>query len=298
MIRALALLLAALPLAATAQTAPPARPASLPEAPAPQTEAARPPERPARPAVSEEATDSEEPSAEGAITVEPPASRDGTDDAAQPETQSAPEPAKGALIPPAAVAAPPAESDFDHSACLLALSILGAGYETVEPVAEAGNSGCGIARPVRIIEALPGIAVEGGAVMRCATARALALWLRDEVLPAAAALPGAPRLSGLVPGSTYQCRGRVGDGTGPAKLSEHALGNAIDIAAFRFADAPELKVQPLKEGGDAGLAFMKAVQAGACLRFTTVLGPGSNAAHDDHLHLDLARRRGGWRLCQ
>lgn len=42
-------------------------------------------------------------------------------------------------------------------------------------------------------------------------------------------------------------------------------------------------------------AFWRAVRNGACNGFSTVLGPGSDAAHADHLHLDLARRmaRGG-----
>lgn len=214
-----------------------------------------------------------------------------------PPEQAAPAPKATPMPTGPAMPAVLRETDVDHSACLLALSILGVGYEEVAPVSESDQRDCGIARPIRVTEAGPGIAIDGGAVMRCGTARALALWTRDFVTPAAASLPGAPRLTGMVPGSTYQCRDRVGDGAG-AKMSEHAYGNAIDIAAFRFDIAPDLPVQPLKEGGDMTVAFLRAVQAAACLRFTTVLGPGSNAAHDDHLHLDMARRRGGWRLCQ
>jgi hypothetical protein len=37
--------------------------------------------------------------------------------------------------------------------------------------------------------------------------------------------------------------------------------------------------------------FLHAVHAAACLTFGTVLGPEANAAHHDHLHLDLATRR-------
>jgi hypothetical protein len=36
----------------------------------------------------------------------------------------------------------------------------------------------------------------------------------------------------------------------------------------------------------------------ACTRFTTVLGPGSDRDHETHLHVDLAERRGGYRICQ
>ena len=36
----------------------------------------------------------------------------------------------------------------------------------------------------------------------------------------------------------------------------------------------------------------------ACHRFTTVLGPGSDGQHEGHIHLDLAERRQGYRICQ
>jgi hypothetical protein len=35
-----------------------------------------------------------------------------------------------------------------------------------------------------------------------------------------------------------------------------------------------------------------------CRRFTTVLGPGSDGYHEEHIHLDLAERRSGYRICQ
>ena len=85
------------------------------------------------------------------------------------------------------------------------------------------------------------------------------------------------------------------DGTG---LSEHAFGNAFDIAAFRFDDGSRFAVEPRADKGDLAEAFQRAVRGAACLYFTTVLGPGANAAHDNHLHLDIKARRGGWRLCQ
>jgi len=35
-----------------------------------------------------------------------------------------------------------------------------------------------------------------------------------------------------------------------------------------------------------------------CTRFSTVLGPGSDGYHEDHIHLDLAERRGNYKICQ
>ena len=42
----------------------------------------------------------------------------------------------------------------------------------------------------------------------------------------------------------------------------------------------------------------EAVLQSVCARFTTVLGPGSDWYHEDHIHLDLAERRSGYRICQ
>lgn len=220
---------------------------------------------------------------------------------ARPEREPLPEP-EAEPEPKPEISGPPLretlrESDFDHAACLLALHDLGTRYETLPQIDDPDQRDCGIARPIRVTEIMPGIALIGGASMRCDTARNLGFWIRDFVRPAAGRLPGAPQLKGLQLGTTYDCRSRIGTDSG-AKLSEHALGNAIDIAAFLFRDAEPIPVQPRRESGDLIEAFQRTVRGAACLTFTTVLGPGSNAAHDNHLHLDIAARNGGWRLCQ
>jgi hypothetical protein len=40
------------------------------------------------------------------------------------------------------------------------------------------------------------------------------------------------------------------------------------------------------------------VQLYACETFTTVLAPGYNVYHYDHIHVDLMRRRAGYRPCR
>jgi hypothetical protein len=54
------------------------------------------------------------------------------------------------------------------------------------------------------------------------------------------------------------------------------------------------------EQGWSGLpeeqGFLRDVQAAACSQFTTVLAPGSNAAHYNHIHVDL-RKRSGRDIC-
>ncbi|MGO4741436.1 extensin family protein [Bosea sp. 2KB_26] len=45
-------------------------------------------------------------------------------------------------------------------------------------------------------------------------------------------------------------------------------------------------------------SIREAVQKSACQRFTTVLGPGADSSHKDHLHLDMRERPRGFRICQ
>lgn len=219
-----------------------------------------------------------------------------------PPARPAPEtPAGDAGTDPPAADQPPIcqqlrESDFDYSACLLELRLLGAEFSEAPPQTDPAQRDCGIARPIRLQQPLPGIDIDGGALMRCDTARHLAHWLRDFVRPAAAILPGQPRLIALEPGSTYQCRATVGGDR--ENLSEHAFGNALDIAAFRFDSGLRIAIQPRQNSGDLTEAFQRTVRGAACLHFTTVLGPDTNAAHGDHLHLDIKTRKNGWRLCQ
>ena len=40
------------------------------------------------------------------------------------------------------------------------------------------------------------------------------------------------------------------------------------------------------------------IRASACTRFSTVLGPGSDGYHEEHIHLDLAERRNNYKLCE
>lgn len=224
-------------------------------------------------------------------------------DAAQPATpaptvEPAPAPMSAAPqdAPDPAPIAPLPEDAFQHASCLLDLWSHGATYEELPAITEEGQPGCGIQQPLRIHQILPGLALEGAPVMRCETARSLMRWLRDDVRPATRFLPGAPRVIAISPGSTYQCRQTIGGDS--TKISEHALGNAFDIAAFQLSNGESFTVQPRGDSGDMAMAFQAAIRSSACLHFSTVLGPGTNAAHGDHLHLDIKARNGGYRICQ
>ncbi len=95
--------------------------------------------------------------------------------------------------------------------------------------------------------------------------------------------------------SAYVCRNRNNDPH--AKLSEHAHANAIDIKAIEFGGRSTVGIGENEPGSDAA-SFEAAMRAGACRYFTTVLGPGSNAAHATHFHFDMAERKSGYRLCE
>ena len=201
---------------------------------------------------------------------------------------------KPPATPPPPPAPPVASEDAEAlKTCLADLAALGTKFKAAARIDE--GEGCGIDRPLEVAEVLPGVDT-GGAQMRCETARSLARWLKDTVTPALRiAMPGRS-IAGLSTGSTYACRLRNGASEG--KISEHARGNAIDIAAFRLDDGSEITMKPRAEDGTLEGAFQRTATAGACLHFTTVLSPGSDAAHQDHLHLDVLERDSGYRYCR
>ena len=169
-------------------------------------------------------------------------------------------------------------------------------YEEVAAVVPDDDVDCGILQPVKVSEIAPGVALVPPAVIRCPTAHALAAWVQDFVLPAAARLDGRGALTAIENGSGYTCRRRNNQADGA--LSEHAFGNAFDVMGFRFEQGAPVMIEPRKAEDSLVSAFQDAIWASACLDFSTVLGPGSNTSHDDHLHLDIMARDTGFRLCE
>jgi hypothetical protein len=124
----------------------------------------------------------------------------------------------------------------------------------------------------------------------CAVAIALELWRRDTLEPEARAIfgTGVDRIEHL---GAFSCRRLYGRGEGP--WSEHASGNAIDIAAFVLADGTRISVLEHWQGEGPRARFLRRVRDGSCHVFSTTLSPDYNAAHRDHFHLDMAGRWGG-----
>jgi hypothetical protein len=121
----------------------------------------------------------------------------------------------------------------------------------------------------------------------CAVVAALTLWLRDGVQPAAQMHlgQGVVALDHL---GTVNCR-RIGGGSGGA-WSEHATGNAIDIAGFILADGSRVSLLDHWDAPDGRSAFLRDARDAACNLYATTLSPDYNRAHANHLHLDMAAR--------
>lgn len=121
----------------------------------------------------------------------------------------------------------------------------------------------------------------------CAVGAALVLWLRQGVQPAAEELLGSP-VERIEHFGAYSCRRLYGRTEG--RWSEHATGNAIDIAAFVLEDGRRIAVLRDWAGEEPENRFLRRVRDEACRVFGTVLSPDYNAAHADHLHFDQAAR--------
>lgn len=161
----------------------------------------------------------------------------------------------------------------------------------------AGPGVCGISHPFKVAAfASGGIGLARQVTLACPMIPRIDAWL-DEVVQPAANLYFATAVVEIRAG-TYNCRSRNNQRGG--KLSEHAFGNAIDVMSFRFEDGRELTVVKGWRGASEEQDFLREVFIGACRYFTTVLGPGSDAFHYNHFHLDLARHdpRGERHVCK
>jgi hypothetical protein len=139
------------------------------------------------------------------------------------------------------------------------------------------------------------VAVKPAATLACPIVSVLDRWLADSVQPAAQRWFGA-RVVEIKQISAYSCRGM--NGNSYAHISEHAFGNALDIAGFTLADGRHISVRDGWKGLPEEQGFLRDVQAAACQQFTTVLAPGSNVYHYDHIHVDLMRRASRRLICQ
>ncbi len=158
--------------------------------------------------------------------------------------------------------------------------------DVLEPIPGRIN-GCGISQPVRVRE-IDGVPLTQPATINCDTALALREWLNDTVIPEVGRRGGGVNSIRVI--ASYSCRTR--NNQPGARLSEHATGNAVDVAAIGLVDGTEISVLDDWGSGAEG-RILRNLHSGACGTFGTVLGPNSDRYHRNHFHLDVASYRGG-----
>lgn len=170
--------------------------------------------------------------------------------------------------------------------------------EFITPAAAIDGPGpCGMQQPFRVTRLAGGtVLMKQRLTLGCPALAEAEAWLADTIQPAAELYFGVPVAE--INAGTYACRGR--NNQPGAKLSEHGYGNALDIMSFKLADCHVITLKGGWRGTEAEQGFLREVFVAACQRFTTVLAPGSNVFHYDHIHVDLARHdpRGVKRICQ
>jgi hypothetical protein len=207
--------------------------------------------------------------------------------AAEPDRSGARKQTPGEPAEQAAPAAP-----LPPSACRLALTEEIAIAPSIPDIHGPGE--CGGEDLVRLeAVVLPDkrrVSVKPAAILRCPMASAIVAWIRADVAPLAANLGSV--ISDLDNFDSFECRGRnrmVG-----GRLSEHGRANALDVRAFKLANGQSVSLTDRT----VARAFRESVLHSMCARFSTVLGPGSDGYHEDHIHLDLMERRNNYKICQ
>lgn len=181
------------------------------------------------------------------------------------------------------------------SSCLSQLASLASALPTQHP--NKKDPACTIPQPVSV-KSISKIAFTRPLTLDCPFALALSNFIIEMAIPLAREKL-ATELSGLSFGPGYVCRRRNNAKQG--KLSEHAFGNAIDLAAFHFASGKTLAIRTTEDMEPSQAAFFTTLRQHSCKVFTTVLGPGTNSAHATHLHFDLGRSKTSktpYRICE
>jgi hypothetical protein len=215
-----------------------------------------------------------------------------------------PRPADAPVIEPekpAAAKQPPPEPDKPAeqaasppppSACRLALTDAIAIAPSIPDIKGPGE--CGGEDLVRLeAVVLPDkrrVSVKPAAILRCAMASEIADWIRTDIAPMATSLGSV--ISDLDNLDSFECRGR--NGIVGAKMSEHGRANALDVHDLKLANGQSITFTDRTVSREVRESMLHS----ACARFTTVLGPGSDGYHEDHIHLDLMERHNNYKICQ
>lgn len=205
----------------------------------------------------------------------------------------APPPAVSALAVARSVKPPPRPADLVIPAALPLPATAGGSVCGVAAIRGTriadidGPGACGVTDAVRV-SSVSGIPLSMKPTIDCTTARALNDWVSTGILPAVGHSGGG--LAEITIVAHYACRSR--NNQSGAKLSEHGKGHAVDVAGIVLRDGTRLSVLEHWRSNRFG-KIIKAMHSSACGPFGTVLGPNADRFHQDHIHVDTARYRGG-----
>lgn len=214
-----------------------------------------------------------------------------------------PRPAPAAPAKPARASSEKPSVDEPSStgnSCHAELHRLGLVFDRAAPP-PAANVGCGIEDPIRLrsltqaARADAVITFPDQPVVACRFAQVFASWIRDLVVPVVAGHL-ATEVKTVRTGPGFACRNQNRSPSG--KLSAHATGIAIDIADLELASGEAMTIRRTENKRHG--AVLAAIRTAACGWFTTILGPGSDAYHADHIHLDIQPHGSSdrYRICQ
>ena len=190
----------------------------------------------------------------------------------------------------------PTEQPGDRIECLAMLRARG--WEVEPARLTSGKSECSVAEPVKVKRFRVRdhvVDFPDGPVLDCRFADRLGHWVADLIIPVVAGGLGTD-LRSVRTGPGFECRNRNHAASG--KLSAHATGLAVDVASFDLANGDNLLVTETND--DAKARVLRTIRTGACGWITTVLGPGTDAAHASHWHLDMIKHGSSeyYRICQ
>lgn len=214
-----------------------------------------------------------------AVEGDAPSEPKQTEDTGPPLPRSKPEVQLAAIILPRPPLLP-----GTLAACRSAMTALQISARTMPAVQEGA---CGAPDPYSVSALQDGsVELQPAATINCETASTLSTWVSSDVQSAAIAAYGS-RVTAIRVLDSYSCRGR--NQVAGAPLSEHAFMNAIDVGAFEIGGR-WVTVEKGKDHTDKDTDFIQTIRHKACDRFLTVLGPGSDGYHENHLHLDMRHR--------
>jgi hypothetical protein len=185
----------------------------------------------------------------------------------------------------------------DYAECVSELSSKGVVFEQAGDVRQEGCQLSGAIKLTTVATPFGDVGIAGKPVMLCSFGRLFSGWVRDVGAPLTLAYTGQ-RLAQIEAGRAFACQVRYDKPGGVP--SEHAKGDAIDIASFVLADNRRILVKQQDSAVPPARDLVRALRTTACGYFTTVLGPGSDSAHEEHLHFDsgIHGATPNYRICE